>query len=237
MRRGAGGDRRARTSRACRSSSTRCGSSRSSGSCRRRTTPGSGSSRACRWPPACSPGDTTRRRRSPTTTAPTTATARRSTWARRSPACRTTSASRPCAALSAAVPEGATTAQFALRWILDQPGVTTVIPGARNREQVLGNVAAAALAPLTPDALATVRVGLRRLRARRGPRPLVTPAGRGVRPRLRTKGRRPGGRRPFVERAVRQSSTGAGAGSLSLAVSSWTSRASGRRRASCSRKW
>ena len=60
-------------------------------------------------------------------------------------------------ALSGAVPEGATTAQFALRWILDQPGVTTVIPGARNREQVLGNVSAAGIAPLTPDALATVR--------------------------------------------------------------------------------
>ena len=40
-------------------------------------------------------------------------------------------------ALAPAVPEGATTAQFALRWILDQPGVTTVIPGARNRAQVL----------------------------------------------------------------------------------------------------
>jgi aryl-alcohol dehydrogenase-like predicted oxidoreductase len=60
-------------------------------------------------------------------------------------------------ALSAAVPAGATTAQFALRWILDQPGVTTVIPGARNREQARGNASAAALAPLTPEALATVR--------------------------------------------------------------------------------
>jgi aryl-alcohol dehydrogenase-like predicted oxidoreductase len=60
-------------------------------------------------------------------------------------------------ALSAAVPEGATTAQFALRWILDQPGVTTVIPGARNREQALANASAAALPPLTPGALGTVR--------------------------------------------------------------------------------
>jgi aryl-alcohol dehydrogenase-like predicted oxidoreductase len=55
------------------------------------------------------------------------------------------------------VPQGATTAQFALRWILDQPGVTTVIPGARNRAQVLGNVAAARLDPLSPEALGTVR--------------------------------------------------------------------------------
>jgi aryl-alcohol dehydrogenase-like predicted oxidoreductase len=59
--------------------------------------------------------------------------------------------------LSAAVPTGATTAQFALRWIIDQPGVTTVIPGARNREQALGNASAATLAPLTPEALAMVR--------------------------------------------------------------------------------
>jgi aryl-alcohol dehydrogenase-like predicted oxidoreductase len=49
------------------------------------------------------------------------------------------------------VPAGATMAQFALRWILDQPGVTVVIPGARNPEQAAGNVAAAALPPL-PEA-------------------------------------------------------------------------------------
>ncbi len=59
--------------------------------------------------------------------------------------------------LSAAVPEGATTAQFALRWIIDQPGVTTVIPGARNREQALGNASATEVAPLDAAALATVR--------------------------------------------------------------------------------
>jgi aryl-alcohol dehydrogenase-like predicted oxidoreductase len=33
------------------------------------------------------------------------------------------------------------TAAFALRWIIDQPGVTTVIPGARNPEQARGNAA------------------------------------------------------------------------------------------------
>jgi len=54
------------------------------------------------------------------------------------------------------VPAGATLAQFALRWIVDQPGVTVVIPGARNAEQVRGNVAAADLAPLPPEALAQV---------------------------------------------------------------------------------
>ena len=56
-----------------------------------------------------------------------------------------------------AVPAGATMPQFALRWILDQPGVSVVIPGARNPSQVAGNVVAAALPPLTPDQLAAVR--------------------------------------------------------------------------------
>jgi aryl-alcohol dehydrogenase-like predicted oxidoreductase len=48
----------------------------------------------------------------------------------------------------------APTAAFALRWVIDQPGVTTVIPGARNVEQVRGNVAAADLPPLTSGQLA-----------------------------------------------------------------------------------
>jgi aryl-alcohol dehydrogenase-like predicted oxidoreductase len=47
----------------------------------------------------------------------------------------------------------APTAAFALRWVIDQPGVSTVIPGARNVEQVLGNVAAAELPPLTETQL------------------------------------------------------------------------------------
>jgi aryl-alcohol dehydrogenase-like predicted oxidoreductase len=56
-------------------------------------------------------------------------------------------------------PHGATTAQFALRWILDQPGVSVVIPGARNAAQARGNAAAADLKPLdtsTMDAVAKV---------------------------------------------------------------------------------
>jgi len=48
---------------------------------------------------------------------------------------------------------GTTLAQFALRWVIDQPGVTTVIPGARNVEQVRQNVAAERLAPLRRDQL------------------------------------------------------------------------------------
>jgi aryl-alcohol dehydrogenase-like predicted oxidoreductase len=55
------------------------------------------------------------------------------------------------------VPEGVAMAQFALRWIVDQPGVSTVIPGARNPEQARGNAAAADLAPLSDDQQAAVR--------------------------------------------------------------------------------
>ncbi|WP_433166890.1 aldo/keto reductase [Kribbella sp. CA-247076] len=55
------------------------------------------------------------------------------------------------------LPAGATMAQFALRWIIDQPGVTVVIPGARNPAQVAGNIAAAHLAPLGADQLAAVQ--------------------------------------------------------------------------------
>ncbi|WP_439385652.1 aldo/keto reductase [Amycolatopsis lexingtonensis] len=55
------------------------------------------------------------------------------------------------------VPEGQALAQFALRWIIDQPGVSTVIPGARNAAQATANTAAAALPALSPEALAGVR--------------------------------------------------------------------------------
>jgi aryl-alcohol dehydrogenase-like predicted oxidoreductase len=45
------------------------------------------------------------------------------------------------------------TAQAALRWVIQQPGVTTVIPGARNAGQARQNAAAAALPPLSDAAL------------------------------------------------------------------------------------
>ncbi|MGO4604363.1 aldo/keto reductase [Terrabacter sp. 2YAF2] len=48
-------------------------------------------------------------------------------------------------------------AQVALRWILDQAGVSTVIPGARNAAQVHGNVAAATLDPLGDEVLDGLR--------------------------------------------------------------------------------
>lgn len=59
--------------------------------------------------------------------------------------------------VAALAPEGSTTAQLALRWIVDQVGVTTVIPGARTPEQARGNAAAAALAPLDSTTLDALR--------------------------------------------------------------------------------
>jgi aryl-alcohol dehydrogenase-like predicted oxidoreductase len=47
------------------------------------------------------------------------------------------------------LPEGISMANFALRWILDHEAVTCVIPGARNEQQVIQNVAASSLPPLT----------------------------------------------------------------------------------------
>ncbi|MFC4006717.1 aldo/keto reductase [Nonomuraea purpurea] len=59
--------------------------------------------------------------------------------------------------LAPLVPEGQTMAQFALRWILNQEGVSVVIPGARNPAQAGANASAAALAPLDAAALEAVR--------------------------------------------------------------------------------
>jgi aryl-alcohol dehydrogenase-like predicted oxidoreductase len=57
----------------------------------------------------------------------------------------------------AATPAGATTAQLALRWVIDQPGVTTVIPGARNAGQVRANVAAARAGATPAEVLESLR--------------------------------------------------------------------------------
>ncbi len=59
--------------------------------------------------------------------------------------------------LSQLLDEGQTLAQFALRWVADQPGVSTVIPGARNVEQALANAACAQLPALREEQLAGVR--------------------------------------------------------------------------------
>ena len=63
------------------------------------------------------------------------------------------------------VPDGATMAQMALRWILMHAAVSTVIPGARNPEQAQANAAAAGLAPLSDEAMSRIgEVYARRIR-------------------------------------------------------------------------
>ena len=70
------------------------------------------------------------------------------------------------AELTATVPDGWTLPQAALRWIIDQPGVTTVIPGARNAAQARGNAGAGRIPPVTAAFAAAVqRVYDARLRA------------------------------------------------------------------------
>ncbi len=53
-------------------------------------------------------------------------------------------------ALKPLVPAGMTMAQMALRWCLDFPAVTTVIPGAKNPDMARANAQASALPPLPP---------------------------------------------------------------------------------------
>ncbi|MFA7414179.1 MAG: aldo/keto reductase [Rhizobium sp.] len=55
------------------------------------------------------------------------------------------------------VPEGATMAAFALRWILMNDAVTVVIPGARNETQAKGNAAASDLPAISADVMAAAR--------------------------------------------------------------------------------
>jgi aryl-alcohol dehydrogenase-like predicted oxidoreductase len=57
---------------------------------------------------------------------------------------------------AAMVPAGTAPAQAALRWVIDQPGVTTVIPGASNTQQARQNAAAADLPPLAQPELAAI---------------------------------------------------------------------------------
>lgn len=58
--------------------------------------------------------------------------------------------------LVAELPFEATPAQAALAWVVQQSGVTTVIPGARSPEQAQANAAAGTLAPLGDDFMAAV---------------------------------------------------------------------------------
>jgi aryl-alcohol dehydrogenase-like predicted oxidoreductase len=67
--------------------------------------------------------------------------------------------------------DSATPAQAALAWVVQQPGVTTVIPGARSVEQARSNATAGLLAPLGEEFLADVaELYDRRLRASIHPR-------------------------------------------------------------------
>jgi aryl-alcohol dehydrogenase-like predicted oxidoreductase len=67
---------------------------------------------------------------------------------------------------AAIAPAGASTAQVALRWVIQQPGVTTVIPGARSPDQARQNAAAAGLPPLTGAELGAIEALYdRRIRA------------------------------------------------------------------------
>lgn len=59
--------------------------------------------------------------------------------------------------LKAIVPEGATLAQTALKWILMHAGVSTVIPGAKNAEQAKNNANASDLAALPPSSMQIAR--------------------------------------------------------------------------------
>ncbi len=55
------------------------------------------------------------------------------------------------------LPRGMTFTQFALRWILMFPEVTTVIPGARTPDQARENAAAAQAPPLDPETMAAAK--------------------------------------------------------------------------------
>ncbi|CAB3757197.1 Aldo-keto reductase IolS [Paraburkholderia humisilvae] len=60
-------------------------------------------------------------------------------------------------ALRPYVPQGATMAQFALRWILMEKAVSVVIPGAKNAAQAQANADASALAALPEETMAHAR--------------------------------------------------------------------------------
>ena len=59
--------------------------------------------------------------------------------------------------LKTVMPEGATLAQTALKWILMHPAVSTVIPGAKNAHQAKDNASASELNDLPPSIMQKVR--------------------------------------------------------------------------------
>jgi len=58
--------------------------------------------------------------------------------------------------VSALTPPGVSTAQLALRWVIDQPGVSVVIPGARTAKQARANAEAADVPPLDATTLSAL---------------------------------------------------------------------------------
>lgn len=54
-------------------------------------------------------------------------------------------------ALAEKIPAGLTMAQFAMRWLLDHPAVTSIIPGASSAAQVRENVSVSDLPPLSNE--------------------------------------------------------------------------------------
>jgi aryl-alcohol dehydrogenase-like predicted oxidoreductase len=66
-------------------------------------------------------------------------------------------------ALRPLVPGGATMAAFALRWILMEPAVSVVIPGAKTPAQARANAAADSLPPLPGEAIEAARAVYDRL--------------------------------------------------------------------------
>lgn len=60
-------------------------------------------------------------------------------------------------ALKRLVPEGATMAQLALRWILMFDAVTTVIPGSTRPANIRSNIEAASLPPISDETMAAIR--------------------------------------------------------------------------------
>ena len=63
------------------------------------------------------------------------------------------------ALVSAELGPDVTPAQAAIAWIWQQPGVTTVIPGARNTDQASANAAAGSVGPLPQSFLDGVQIG------------------------------------------------------------------------------
>jgi aryl-alcohol dehydrogenase-like predicted oxidoreductase len=63
---------------------------------------------------------------------------------------------RAVESLRSLVPSGMTMAEFALAWILMFPAVTCAIPGAKRPDQVIQNVHAADLPPLSKETMSAV---------------------------------------------------------------------------------